>query len=207
MNTEEFEVLKNDGGSEDRKRPLVKPSVRQYAFSCVAEKANEHLAMCCFTSGVSFHCFENPHFIEFCNILNNGYNPPSRKVIAGSLLDKIDNQLNLWKTSILQKEIYCLTSDGYTNVKAVNLVNFEALTKFGPIHVDTIQRTSAEITKDAEFIAAQIIEIVMKLGGTNRVVGFVSDNESTMRSVWEIWSGNYTLSCAVLVFPMLATYC
>ena len=81
------------------------------------------------------------------------------------------------------KTFICLTN---TDTALVNLINFEALTRFGPIHVATLQRTEADIWKDAEYIASKIKDCVQALGGTERVVGFVSDNENLMTSVWSM---------------------
>ena len=53
----------------------------------------------------------------------------------------------------------------------MNLVNSEALTRFGPIYVDTVQRTADETWKDAEYVAGLIEARVEALGGTSRVVG------------------------------------
>ena len=77
-----------------------------------------------------------------------------------------------------------LTSDGYTDTALINLIKFEALIRFGPIHVATLQRTEADIWKDADYIALKIENCVQALGGTERVVGFVSDNEAEDHAFW-----------------------
>ena len=61
---------------------------------------------------------------------------------------------NRWKQkNTLEHELFCLTSDGNTNKAQVNLVNFEAFTRLGPVHWHTTQRTAAEIWKDAAYVS------------------------------------------------------
>ena len=86
----------------------------------------------------------------------------------------------------MASNLICLTGDGFTNIKLINLLNFEALTRAGPVHVGTAQRTAKHVKKDAKYLATLIIEEITKLGGIEKVVGFVSDNESCMREVWRI---------------------
>ena len=115
-----------------------------------------------------------------------GYVPPSRKALSTSLLDAEDASISKWNDVLLSQKLICLTSDGYTDTALVNLINFEALTRFGPIHVATLQKTQADIWKDAEYFASKIKDCVQALGGTEQVVGFVSDNENLMTSVWSM---------------------
>ena len=67
--------------------------ISQFGFSLNRDRANEQLALFCYTSGVSFICFDNPHFLEFCRILNIVYVPPSRRVIVTSLLDAANSKV------------------------------------------------------------------------------------------------------------------
>ena len=73
---------------------------------------------------------------------------------------------------------YLLTSDGYTNKAQVNLVNFEAFTRLGPVHWHTTQRTAAEIWKDSAYVSGVVQEKVRELGETEKVAELVSDNKN-----------------------------
>ena len=59
----------------------------------------------CCTSTISFICFESPKFLKFCRILNIGYVPRSRRVIATSLLDAANSNVENWKQSVLSREL------------------------------------------------------------------------------------------------------
>ena len=82
------------------------------------------------------------------------------------------------KKNTLEHELICLTSDGYTNKAQVNLVNFEAFTRLGPVYWHTTQRTAAEIWKDAAYVSGVVQEKVRELGETEKVVELVSDNKN-----------------------------
>jgi hypothetical protein len=168
--------------SDLKPKAPVQSKMGSFGFGFNGASATEQLALFCYTSGVSFVAFENPHFKEFCRLLNASYVLPGRRALSTSLLDAESSRINKWKDGLLSTELLCLTSDGFTDTALVNLINFEALTIFGPIHVGTLQRTEADIWKDADYIASKIKDCVQELGGTERVVGFVSDNENLMTS-------------------------
>jgi len=50
-------------------------------------KLNSQAAMWCFMDNLPFHAFENQFAKTFIHSLNPAYVPPSRKQLAGSLLD------------------------------------------------------------------------------------------------------------------------
>jgi len=85
---------------------------------------------------------------------------------------------SLEKKNTWEHELICLTSDGYTNKAQVNLVNFEAFTRLGPVHWHTTQRTAAEIWKDSAYVSGVVKEKVRELGETEKVVELVSDNKN-----------------------------
>jgi hypothetical protein len=171
---------------ESERLSKLQTTLLSHGQKLVAGDATKELGLFAFTSGVPFNVFQNPHFLNYSRLLNQLYTVPSPYTLANPTLDEADAEINESKEALLQKSFICLTSDAYTNVAMVNLINFEALTKYGSVHVDTVQRTSMNMVKDAEYIASLVIEVVAKLGGVERVVGFVSDNENTMKSVWRI---------------------
>jgi hypothetical protein len=85
------------------------------------------------TSGVSFHAMQNPHFMEFCNLLAPEYVPPSEYRLKQPLLDTLNDEVEQWKTSMINDEYITLTGDGWTNINGVGCSNMEAVTSFGPV--------------------------------------------------------------------------
>ena len=88
-------------GSDLKPKAAVQTKMDSFGFGFFFEQ----LALFCYTSGVSFVCLENPHFKEFCRLLNVGYLPPSRKALSTSLLNAETASINKWKDGLLSQKI------------------------------------------------------------------------------------------------------
>ena len=64
---------------------VVRTSITQKAL------LDEQAARFIYANNCPFRIVENPEFINFCEKLCPGYVPPNRKVIAGTLLEKVYN--------------------------------------------------------------------------------------------------------------------
>ena len=84
------------------------------------------------------------------------------------------------------KRYLAVTGDGMTNRRRVGCINVEALTRYGPVHVDNHERKAQTEAVDADYVANIFNTSITELGGAARVVNIVSDNESKMRNVWEL---------------------
>jgi len=113
------------GQKSDDGRPVkIQGTLLSHSQKFIAAEATKELALFACTSGVSFHAFKNPHFIKYSKILNQLYTVPSPYTLKFPALDNADEEINAWKDGIISSSLVCLTSDGYTNVKLVNLINF-----------------------------------------------------------------------------------
>ena len=86
----------------------VQTNMDSFGFGFDSALATEQLALFCYTSGVSFVCFENAHFKQFCCLLNAGYVPPSRKALSTSLLDAENASINKWEDGYFPKNLFAL---------------------------------------------------------------------------------------------------
>ena len=113
------------GQKSDDGRPVkIQGTLLSHSQKFIAAEATKELALFACTSGVSFHAFKNPHFIKYSKILNQLYTVPSPYTLKFPALDNADEEINAWKDGIISSSLVCLTSDGYTNVKLVNLISF-----------------------------------------------------------------------------------
>jgi hypothetical protein len=167
------------------KMPAQSP-IGSFFKSSKNDEAERHLAKFVFTSGVSFHALQNPHFLDFCEALCPGFKPPSEHRLKHKLLDDETEHIEGWKQKILSSSLITVTGDGWTNVNKEGLSNLEALTRFGAVHVSTAVRTAEIDECSAEYIADIFRQGIEKLGGISKVAGICTDNESKMRSAWEI---------------------
>ena len=173
----------------------VKPSepkkLKQSSISSFVSQPNfkvaaAELAKFCYTSGVSFNALRNPHLQKACNALASGFQVPSKYIIEGPMLKSEDESITTWKTGMLLKGYVAVTGDGMTNRRRVGCINVEALTRYGPVHVDTHERKAETEAVDADYVAKIFNTSITELGGAARVVNIVSDNETKMRNVWEL---------------------
>ena len=65
--------------SDLKPKAAVQTKMDSFGFGFDSDLATKQLALFCYTSGVSFVCFENPHNKEIFRLLNAGCLPPSQK--------------------------------------------------------------------------------------------------------------------------------
>ncbi|CAJ0747498.1 11646_t:CDS:2 [Entrophospora sp. SA101] len=80
---------------------------------------NRALAKFFITCGISFRIVEHPFFINFAKELNAGYEPPSREILSGQLLERELSQVNSKVKSEIEKE---------TNLTLVSRISNKART-------------------------------------------------------------------------------
>ena len=112
-----------------QKNKKLQQLIPNFGTKFVQQEATKELGLFAYTmaSGISFNCFKNPHFLKYSEILNKNYSVPTPYMFANSMLDAADDEVNTWKAAVLESELICLTGDGFTNTKLVNLMNLEAL--------------------------------------------------------------------------------
>jgi hypothetical protein len=138
--------------------------------------------------------------------MNPDYQPPGEFRLKGSLLDQETEQIENWKQQLLSQNLITVTGDGWTNTSGVGCKNIEAVTRHGAVHIRTVARTADVVEENADYIANIFKTNIQQLGGVERVVGICTDNESTMRSVWEKLESDADLKGLVAV-PCAAHLC
>ena len=94
--------------SDLKPKAPVQTKMDLFGFGFDRDLATEQLALFCYTSGVSFVCFENPHNKECFRLLNVGYLLPSQKALSTSLLNAETASINKWKDGCSKKNLYAL---------------------------------------------------------------------------------------------------
>src|SRR5215469_8505426 len=57
------------------------------------EDIDKKIARFFYANNIAFFCAESKHFLEMIEVLRPGYSPPSRKILAGSLLGTINDEI------------------------------------------------------------------------------------------------------------------
>ena len=79
-------------------------------------KIDQQIARFVYASNISFSTVEHPEFVKLVNMLHPGYSPPSRKTLAGTVLDKTTADLeDVMRKKLLGKDC-TLVQDGWSNI-------------------------------------------------------------------------------------------
>ena len=150
------------------------------------ERTDAEIAKFVLTSGVSFNAIRNLHLQNAFSSLNANYRVPSDNKVKGRLFDQENQDINEWKQQQLSSGLLCLTGDGWTNRRRVGCMNMECITQHsGPIHYETYERTGQTEQVNQEYGIGIFNKAITELGGVDRVIGVVGDNEAKMRNAWK----------------------
>lgn len=149
-----------------------------------AEATNADLAIAKFfySSGIPFQVagtsHEDTYFRDMVKAIQaapSGYVPPNRRALAGRLIDECDSLLAREleerdpNKELAAKFGMAYTQDGWDSIDHLPLINSAYVTaNNGGVHIRSVD-TSGK-TKNAEYIAALMIEDIYKLGCDNVVV-------------------------------------
>jgi hypothetical protein len=150
---------------------------------------NAEMALHFYMTASSFQKVEEKHLQRAISILRSDATLPTRKSLAGDLLDKAYLSLKERTDHYLQNSAdwICLCTDGWTNVKGDPVVNYMATSSLGSFIIERIN-TGAQ-AHNAEWIAKDIMRVVDKI--TAKVAGVVTDNTNTNKIAWNILGQKY----------------
>ncbi|CAG8693042.1 12411_t:CDS:2 [Gigaspora margarita] len=162
-NFDEFEEIQSEGSINLKKQRLNnnKPGLKKY-FLQTAEILSEEwinsincsLLKVFVVCGVSFSLIEYPFFIDALKNLCPSYQPPSREVFAGRLLDQECSRVIIKREAIFNKSKN-LTINGWMSLNGSSIYNFIILT---PNHNKFLYSLNdfSENSHTAEFLANKI---------------------------------------------------
>src|SRR6266540_3106949 len=146
------------------------------------------IARAFYANGIPLAVVENSFFIQTLHQINPKYNPPSRKVLSISLLEKEYKQVSTDAKKLVKNANYiCLTSDGWTNIHQESVINFMVTTP-QPIFWKALE--TKESSHTGEYIAYQF-EIVIEKIGISKIAAIITDNASNMKKVYKILLTKY----------------
>jgi hypothetical protein len=201
------------------KRQRVQGTLNTEAYSMPVEEKHtldSMLAEAFYASGIPFsfvsNCIEflrvgltiaqveNDKFCKFLNCLRPSYKPPSRKALAGDLLNDAYARTKLQMDRIIAESAgqITLASDGWSNQRSESLTNYVATTRTDSIFVGSEVLGAERHT--GEVVARGLGRIIEQLGGSEAVVAVTTDNAANMKKAWpeleKRYPGLLTLGCA-----------
>ncbi len=152
------------------------------------KKFQERLAMFFYTTGTAFARIENKYLHEAMMVLNPSVKIPTRKDLAGVLLEFSFNNISKDVDSRLRAtQTWCLVSDAWTNVKGESIINYIAVEPKHAIFLES--KTTGTTGHSAVFIAEDIQRVIEKIPCV--VAGVVTDNTSANKKAWSILQQKY----------------
>jgi hypothetical protein len=179
-----------------QKTEMRQTSVREGFRSAEATVADRAIAKFFYTSAISFGSADSApdsyyrEMVRAIQAAGPSYVPPNQKKLGGPLIDDCHNEM---QRDIAKRDEGCAisdkygmtyTQDGWESCDHLPLINSAyILANDGGVYIRSVD-TSGQ-TKNAEYIAALMIEDIYSLGCT-RVILVTSDTCSTMRKAWTI---------------------
>ncbi|KAL4113799.1 hypothetical protein QTP88_017372 [Uroleucon formosanum] len=144
---------------------------------------DELLSRAIFTSATPFSIVENQNWLKFFKTLRPTYNPPSRKTISTTLLEKeyLRTYIKVYE-NILEAKVYAVQLDGWSNIRNESIMNIIVTTP-KPFIFKSIDCGSNRHT--AEYISAEISSVIEELG-KEKCLGIITDNASNMKKAWKL---------------------
>ncbi|XP_071579235.1 uncharacterized protein [Temnothorax nylanderi] len=151
-------------------------------------KIDHALARAVFITGVPFSIFENPYWKFAMSLMRPSYEPPSAYQISNPLLNsEYDQVMQSVKAKIKAAPCLGIITDGWTNIRGENLINFVISTP-EPIFLKSVAPGKERET--AKFISSEILKIIDDLVkddvDVKRIFLIVTDNAANMRAAWSL---------------------
>jgi hypothetical protein len=142
-----------------------------------------------FSSGISMNCIENPDMQAFLKKSMPWFKIPSRYVLSNTILDREYKKLSylVGKTLNNSPEFVCITSDGWSNINKLSIINY-MITTPKPFFYKATSMNEERHT--AENIANGIETIIEEVG-TSKVAAVITDNAANMKAAWRILQRKY----------------
>ena len=171
-------------------------SVREGFRSAEATVADRAIAKFFYTNAISFGSADSApdsyyrEMVRAIQAAGPGYVPPAQDKLGGPLIDECHDEMqrNIAKRdedcAVSDKYGMTYTQDGWESCDHLPLINSAyILANDGGVYIRSVD-TSGQ-TKNAEYIAALMIEDIYSLGCT-RVILVTTDTCSTMRKAWSL---------------------
>jgi hypothetical protein len=164
------------------------------------DRLDKSVASMFYACNIPFNAVENPHLRKAIGELRPGYQPPTRKALAGHLLDSTYDEITARCYENIKGENVVLQQDGWSDVhNSPVIATIVSTTK--SIDVIEVADIGPE-RKTAEFCAAKAKEGIQKIEEKIgcKVIGVVTDNEPKMVKMRQILQedipGLFTYGCA-----------
>ncbi|XP_055716727.1 uncharacterized protein LOC129810342 isoform X1 [Phlebotomus papatasi] len=147
------------------------------------KRTDEKWARAIYATACPFSMFENKYWREALRIVNPNFQPPTRKQLAGKLLEEeYQRRLKTVDTKIQEANNLSIMCDGWSNVRNEGIINV-IITTPTPVFVKSVQTGTNSQT--ADYIANILTETIQKYG-PKKFFSVVTDNCSVNKKAWTL---------------------
>ena len=179
--------------------------MKQSSVSTYIDRMNQNeqtnltylFAKAVYASNIPFQIVDSPYLKSFFDALRPTFKLPSRKQLAGKLLDNACTETsNHISSCIKNAKCIAIVSDGWSNQRNEGIINY-MLTTPQPLFYKFVACEENRHTSD--YIAIELCTVIEEIG-PEKVYGITTDNAANMRAAWTIVKDKYphiqTYSCA-----------
>lgn len=166
----------------------VQPQVTNYTVRTSAndkQSIDEEIAKLFYSCNIPFNVAEHPQFKSVIEKLRPGYTPPTRKAIAGPLLDKVTSKLQSKMKSEISGKAGTLVEDGWSTVHNEPVIASCLVVEGKPYFLDSHDTgTMTKTAVNCKNLAQKSINLAMDQFNC-KVDTLVTDNAKNMERMRE----------------------
>lgn len=171
---------------------------------------DEQVARFIYATNTAFSTVEHPEFIKMVQSFRPEYSPPSRKQIAGDLLDHTYSKEKEKCANILKNEVVTLGLDGWSNIHNEPVICVTLTTKDGNTYLaDTIDTSGIAHTSENLYDIATTTINKCQSEFQCLIQALVTDNTGNVRKMRDMFDEKeefniITYGCAAHILNLLA---
>ena len=150
------------------------------------EEIDLQAAMWCYMGNHPFTMFDNEFGKQFLKSLNPVYEPPSRKLLAGRLLDSVYSTIKKRTEDIIAAMPNInISSDESSNIKSARICNISVHSESGSLHYLSEDILAKRMTAagNADWLRTHLLNLSNQ--NPSRINSVTTDTCDTMFSMWE----------------------
>jgi hypothetical protein len=192
-------------------------SMKSYAIKVLTKGEQEtfhtHIAEFFYLTGTSFQRVGCPKLKQAIEGIRPGCTLPTRDRLANELLDKSYENMNQKVAHLLSLSTTysCVTSDGWTDNNGNSILTYNSYTDFKDIFLESVEtklnrHSAVYLQEDFE----RVLKSIDSTPNSPKVAGFVTDNTSTNRLMWDQlllkYPSKYFYGCAAHALQLIVKW-
>jgi hypothetical protein len=169
-------------------REMRKQTILNIPTLSAEEKAkiDEKLALACYANGLPFTVYDSAEMRDAFKVVNPAYSPPTRKALAGTLLDRVHARVKAHIDDIISGLQHInIVTDESADINSTRIANISIHTSMGAIFWSSDDVGAIQMTADnlATWLRTKLLEI-----SNNDLAKINSISTDTCPTMFVTWS-------------------